>query len=84
MSVTLQLRYSVSSGKWRLRTVTTEHIERCLASLRRAGLSPRSVEHVRSVLRNAFNTAMKWYKLSREPREGRLIMQKCDAIQNAR
>jgi integrase len=54
-------------GKLALEAVTTEHIERCLASLRRAGLSPRSVEHVRSVLRNAFNTAIKWYKLQENP-----------------
>jgi integrase len=61
------LQYAIPFlGKVTLENLTTEHIERCMASLRR-DLSPRSIEHVRSVLRNALNTAMKWYKLSENP-----------------
>lgn len=40
--------------------LNAEHVQRMLNALKEAGLSPRSVSHVRSVLRNALKTAIKW------------------------
>lgn len=40
--------------------LTPEHIQRMLNALAAAGLSPRSVAHVRAVLRNALKTAVTW------------------------
>jgi integrase len=43
------------------------HIERMLTSLKGAGLAPRSVFHVRAVLRAAFNHAVRWKLLPESP-----------------
>lgn len=47
--------------------LTVRMIERCLAQLTRDGLAPRSVEHVRAVLRNALNVAMRWKLITENP-----------------
>jgi integrase len=47
-------------GTIALSDLTAEHIQRMLNALAEAGLSPRSVAHVRAVLRNALKTAIKW------------------------
>ncbi len=46
------------------------HIERMLRSLADAGLAPRSVFHVRSVLRTAFRDAVKWKVIRESPIDG--------------
>lgn len=53
-------------GDTALEALTTQAIERCLASLR-ADLSPQSVEHVRAVLRNALNVAKRWKLITENP-----------------
>lgn len=49
-------------GDVALEAVGTQAIELCLSRLS-ADLSPRSVDHVRSVLHNAFEVARRWYGL---------------------
>jgi integrase len=50
-----------------LEGLTVRVIEKCLAQLTRNGLSPRSVEHVRAVLRNALNVAKRWKLITENP-----------------
>lgn len=54
-------------GDTALEALTTQAIERCLSRLRDDGLSPRSVEHVRAVLRNALNVAKRWKLIAENP-----------------
>lgn len=50
-------------GDLPLEAVTTRAIESMLAKVAADGLNPRSVDHVRAVLHNAFNVAHRWYAL---------------------
>lgn len=54
-------------GDYALETVTTRLIEQTLGKLATAGLSPRSVEHVRAVLRNMLNVALRWGLIGDNP-----------------
>lgn len=47
--------------------LTPQHIDRALGALGDAGLAPRGVAHVRSVLHNALKTAEKWRLLESNP-----------------
>lgn len=48
-------------GQIAIGDLDAQHIQRALNALGEAGLSPRSVAHVRAVLRNALKTAVKWH-----------------------
>lgn len=50
-------------GDLPLEAVTTRAIESALSKIAADGLKPRSVDHVRAVLHNAFNVAHRWYAL---------------------
>lgn len=50
-------------GDLPLEAVTTRAIEQMLGRLAGDGLSPRSVDHVRAVLHNAFEVAHRWYAI---------------------
>lgn len=50
-----------------LESLGVQPIERCLSQLARDGLAPRSVDHVRAVLRNALNVAQRWKLISDNP-----------------
>lgn len=52
-------------GDLAIEAVATPTIERCLNRIAADGLAPRSVDHVRAVLHNAFAVALRW-KLVRE------------------
>lgn len=52
-------------GRLAIGDVSGQHVQRMLNALAAAGLSARSVSHVRAVLRNALATAVKW-KLIRD------------------
>lgn len=53
-------------GDTALEAVTTQAIERMLSKLR-DGLSPRSVGHIRAVLRNMFGVAKRWRLIVENP-----------------
>ncbi len=57
-------------GDYALEAVTPMHIERMLLALGKTSLSERSVYHVRSVLRAAFNAAVRWRLIDRSPVAG--------------
>lgn len=54
-------------GDTALEAVSTQAIERMLGKITADGLSPRSVEHVRAVLRNLFNVAKRWHLIAENP-----------------
>ncbi len=47
-------------GKFRLTKLTAQDVQRFLNDKAKSGLSPRSVQYLRDVLRNALNQAVKW------------------------
>lgn len=47
-------------GRIRLEKLTPQHVQRFLNEKLAAGLSPRTVKHLRGTLRNALNMAVKW------------------------
>lgn len=57
-------------GDMALEGVRPLHLERMFGSLTDAGLAPRSVFHVRAVLRAAFRDAVKWKVLRESPIDG--------------
>lgn len=52
-------------GRVRLTKLTPQMVETFLQSRLKAGLSPRSVNHIRAVLRAALNKALRWGLVSR-------------------
>lgn len=55
------LNYAISElGSIAIGELNAQQVQRALNSLQKDGLAPRSVAHVRAVLRNALNTAIKW------------------------
>jgi integrase len=54
-------------GPMRLDRLTAQHVATLLREKADAGLSPATVNHIRSVLRNALNRAVKWNLLVRNP-----------------
>lgn len=54
-------------GDTPLEAVSTQALERMLGKIAADGLSPRSVEHVRAVLRNLFNVAKRWHLVTENP-----------------
>lgn len=62
------LNYAVAQlGGVAVGDVNAKRIDMALAVLGDAGLAPRSVAHVRSVLHNALNTACKWGLIEQNP-----------------
>lgn len=47
-------------GGYRLTMLRPLHIEDFLARKRKAGLAPRTLHHLRAILRNALNSAVRW------------------------
>jgi integrase len=54
-------------GSMPLDKLTAQHIAALLRTKTEAGLSPTTVGHIRSVLRNALNRAVKWSLIARNP-----------------
>jgi integrase len=52
-------------GRTRLEQLTPAHVQHLLNEKTRSGLSPRSVAHIRAVLRNALNQALRWGLVTR-------------------
>ena len=62
------LNYAIAQlGKIAIGDLTAQQIDKALNTLADAGLAPRSVSHVRSVLRNVLNTACKWKLIESNP-----------------
>ena len=51
----------------RIQKLTTQHVDAHLAKLTRDGLSPRTVKSIASVLSMAFNRAVRWGLMARNP-----------------
>jgi integrase len=60
-----QLHLAPALGRIPLVKLTAEHVNDLIQAKLRAGLSPRSVHHIRAVLRNGFGRAEKWGLVSR-------------------
>lgn len=56
-----------SIGRVRLDKLTAEDADKMLRQAGRSGLSSRSVHHLRSVVRNALNQAVRWDLIPRNP-----------------
>lgn len=56
-----------SIGRVRLDKLTAEDADKMLRQAARSGLSSRSVHHLRAVVRNALNQAVRWDLISRNP-----------------
>ncbi|MFN8515013.1 MAG: tyrosine-type recombinase/integrase [Chloroflexia bacterium] len=54
-----------SLGKHRLTALTPQHIQAMMTAMADRGLSPRSVEYTRAILRRALNQALRWGLVSR-------------------
>lgn len=63
--VTMRLHVYPDLGKFQLAKLTPRHVQLLLASKEDAGLSPRSVANIRTVLGIALNRAMKWELIPR-------------------
>lgn len=61
----VRLHLIPSIGAHRLDKLTPAHVAAMLHAKTEAGLSPRRVHHIRAVLRNALNQAMRWDLVSR-------------------
>lgn len=60
-------RAKESIGRVRLDKLTAEDADKMLRQAGRTGLSSRSVHHLRAVVRNAFNQAVRWDLIPRNP-----------------
>jgi integrase len=65
----LELHVIPAIGRIPLAKLTPEHVNTLLQSELRAGLSPRTVSHVRAILRNALGRAVRWGMVSRNVAE---------------
>lgn len=52
-------------GHIEIRKLTPQHLQKLLTDKQRAGLSPRTVSYIRTVLRIALNRGLKWGNVSR-------------------
>ncbi len=64
---TVRLHIAPTLGRYPLAQVTPERIQALLTVKQDAGLSPRSVAYIRTVLRIALGKAVKWNLLPRNP-----------------
>lgn len=52
-------------GRYQLSALTPQHVQAFLNGRTKAGLSPRSVQYIRAILRRALGQAQKWGEVSR-------------------
>ena len=52
-------------GKTQLTTLTPQHVQAMMNGMRERGLSPRSVQYARAILRRALNQALRWGLVAR-------------------
>jgi len=65
----VELHVVPALGRIPLKKLTAEHVNALMQSKLRAGLSPRSVHHMRAVLRNALGRALRYGLVSRNVAE---------------
>ncbi|MGH2614153.1 MAG: tyrosine-type recombinase/integrase [Thermomicrobiales bacterium] len=61
----VRMHLAPSLGRHRLTKLTPQHVQQMLNAKRASGLSPRSAQYLRDVLRNAIGQALKWGLVSR-------------------
>src|SRR5215207_248530 len=61
----VRIHLSPALGRHQLTKLTPQHVQQLLNAKRGAGLSPRSVQYLRDVLRNALGQALKWGLVTR-------------------
>ncbi|MDP9357813.1 MAG: site-specific integrase [Chloroflexota bacterium] len=62
---TVRLHIAPDLGRHQLAKLTPQHVQALLRRKEEAGLSPRSVQYIRTVLRIALNRAVRWEMVSR-------------------
>jgi integrase len=61
----VRIHLTPALGRYQIAKLTPQHVQQLLNAKLAAGLSPRSVQYLRDVLRNALGQAMKWGLVTR-------------------